>query len=167
MNSFTPAYNSPKRKQKGLIKMFGGISVPFYFVTQVVAEGTPVKFDLAVPEKLTVSAPGDGAATVGLTLQETYDESGFGQLKGYHFANDTRQRLDGNPIGVLMGNGWALTNNFTGVVAYGNQAAIAASGKLKAAAGVAADNLPVFFEGAGSNGDTMVRVRFDFPVATR
>lgn len=168
MNSFTPALNIPKRKVKGLVKVFGGLSVPWYFTDVVVKEGTPMKFNLAIADKMVVALPAvtDNVNVVGLALQETYDESAFGQLKGYHFANDTRQRLDGNPIGLLMGHGWALTNNYVGAVAYGQQGAIAPSGLLKdGTSAPAGDKLPLWFEGAGLNGDTMVRVRFDFPVA--
>jgi hypothetical protein len=168
MNAFTPPLNLPKRKVKGLIKVFGGLSVPWYFTTAVVKEGTPMKLDLNTQDKADVAAPGvaDNLNVIGLALQETYDESAFGQLKGYHFANDTRQRLDGNPIGMLMGAGWAMTNNYVGTVSYGKIAAIAPSGLMKdGSAAPSGDKLPIWFEGAGTNGDTMVRIRFDIPVA--
>jgi len=168
MQGFTPAFSRPSRKRKGLVKLFGGISAPWYFTTEVVAEGTPMVLDLVTPDKMNVATTTQGASVAGLALQETYDEAAFGQLKGYHFANDTRQRLDGNPIGLLMGAGWAATLNYTGAVSYGKQASVAASGKLKdGTSDGASSKLPVWFEGSGTNGDTLVRIRFDFPVATR
>jgi hypothetical protein len=165
----TPVLNIPTRHQKGLVKMFGGIAAPFYATSVVVAEGQPMKFG-AAQDEIDPVGDGEGAAScVGLALQETYDESAFGQLKGYHFSNSTRQRLDGSPIGLLTGQGWAMTNFYTGAVAWGNAAymsivAGATHGKLKAS-GVAGDLLPVVFEGAGTDGATMVRIRFNFKIA--
>jgi hypothetical protein len=161
--SFTPGFdfNAMKRKTKGLVKMFGGLAAPFYYTDVVVKEGTPMKLH-ATPLKMVPSAVGDGAVTLGLALQETYDESAFGQLKGYHFANDTRQRLDGMPIGLLTGCGYAATNYYVGTVAWNDRAYITASGMANS--GGANDKLPVVFESGGTAGATLVRIRFDFPL---
>lgn len=175
MDSYSPnALNFQNRKQKGLVKMFGGISCPFYFTNDVVKEGTPMRLITANIDQMTFCSQGQthGAKCIGLALQETYDESVMGQLKGYHFANDTRQRLNGNPIGVLTGKGWAFTTNYFGTVANGQQAAIGPSGYLiDGTSAASGDKLPVYFEGTGGTNNSNVlaatspvRIRFDFPV---
>jgi hypothetical protein len=184
MNNYQPsgagALNFQVRKVKGLVKMFEGISCPWYFTNDVVQEGTPMRQITANPDQMTVCVAGSshGPQCFGLALQQTYDESAFGQLKGYHFANDTRQRLNGLPIGLLTGKGWAGTLNYSGTVSYGQQAAIGPSGALIGVTGGTPtnDKLPIVFEGAGTNnnvnsggvngalGATLVRIRFDFPL---
>jgi hypothetical protein len=173
MNSYTPTQlNFQNRKRKGLVKLFEGISAPWYFTNDVVTEGTPMRQILVANDQMTFCTPGSthGVQCFGLALQETYSEAAFGQLLGYHFANDTRQRLNGNPIGLLTGKGWAATTNYQGTVAYGQQASIGPSGTL-VVGNTSGDKLPVVFEGAGVNvaggnipATTLVRIRFDFPL---
>lgn len=183
MNAFQPtAMNFQSRKRKGLIKLFEGIAAPWYFTNDIVAEGTPMR-QLLNPDQMTLCVAGQthGPLCFGLALQQTYDESALGQLSGYHFANDTRQRLNGLPIGLLTGKGWAATLNYTGTVTYGQQACIGVSGFLAGSTGgtPSGDKLPIVFEGAGvssattpgSNdltafpaGAALVRIRFDFPL---
>lgn len=183
MNAFQPTtLNFQNRKRKGLVKLFEGISAPWYYTLDVVAEGTPMR-QLLTQDKMTFCAQGSthGPLCFGLALQQTYDESAFDQLKGYHFANDTRQRLNGLPIGLLTGKGWAATLNYTGTVTYGQQAAIGPSGFLIGSTGgtPSGDKLPIVFEGAGVSsaatpgandqtslptGANLVRIRFDFPL---
>lgn len=166
MEMFTPHLNLPTRKTKGLIKLFAGISAGFYHTNSVVAEGTPmVPVNTLGLMRPAVKGDADGPKVFGLALQDTYDDSTWGQLRGYHFANDTRQRLDGQPIGLLCGAGWGLTLNYWGVIAYGDTAAVGASGRLEKHSNVEGDKLPIVFEAAGTNGNTLVRIRFDFPVA--
>ncbi|MCL2641878.1 MAG: hypothetical protein FWD53_13590 [Phycisphaerales bacterium] len=166
---YTPGLNLPPRKTKGLIKLFGGLSVPFYTVETVMAEGTPLK-PAATAHTMEMPANGEGAKVIGLALQETYDESAFGQLRGYYFVNDTRQRLDGAPIGVLCGAGYAMTNNYAGDVKWGDQgyveidASDKVTGKMTATSSTG-NKIPVVFEGIGKDGDKLVRIRFDFPLA--
>lgn len=170
MSNYTPPLNLPTRKGKGLTKMFSGVSnggkVGEYVPDCVLVEGQPVKWGDAAGT-ITASTTSDGATTIGLALQDTYDESTFNpQLAGYHFANDTSQRLDGQPIGVLMGSGWAQTKNYTGDVAWGDTAYIGANGVLTATADVdetGDDELPIIFETSGSDGATPVTIRFAFP----
>ncbi len=168
MDSFSPALYLGARKQKGLVKLFGGLAVPFYWTDVVVAEGTPMKLD-TTQDKMIPPADTEGAKVIGLSLQMTYDDSAFGQLRGYHFYNDTRARL-GAPVGLLTGRGYALTTNYNGTVAWGNAAYLEKSGSTmtgKMTAAVTTNNkLPVVFEGAGSNGATLVRIRFDFPLVS-
>jgi hypothetical protein len=161
--------NIAKRYQKGLIKLFtgnpgGGIPAPFYYTTDVVREGQPLM--LCSTQDLVLNCPQGSAASVfGLAMQATYDESTWDpQLKGLHFANNTRQRLDGSPIGVLTGHGYAVTLNTAAPVTYGAQAYIAASGYL----GVSGTNgatstsmLPIVYEGTADAGQP-VRIRFAF-----
>jgi len=167
--AYVPGLNLPTRKVKGLIKLFGGLSVPFYTVETVMAEGTPLK-PAATPHTMEVPLNGEGAKVIGLALQETYDESSFGQLKGYYFTNDTRQRLDRYPVGVLCGAGYGMTNNYAGEVEWGDQAYLAIdaankfTGKMTATASEN-NKIPVVFEGIGKDGDKLVRIRFDFPLA--
>ncbi len=174
MAGFTPTLNLQARKQKGLIKLFGGTVAPWYFTTQVVKEGTPMKLDPTTAGLVLPCGTTDGALCIGLATQETYDESAFGQLKGYHFANDTRQRLNGEPIGILMGAGWALTNYWVGSApAYGTQAYLTASG-MTATPGASGAALPIIFEGAADpalvpnlpvGSVAMVRIRYQFNMA--
>jgi hypothetical protein len=161
--------NIPHRYKKGLIKLFtgnpgGGIPAPFYYTTAVVQEGAPMM--LGSTQDLILPCPqGSAALCFGLAMQNTYDESTWDpQLKGLHFANNTRQRLDGSPIGILTGKGYAVTLNTAVPVAYGQQAYIAASGYL----GVSGTNgatstsmLPIVYEGTADAG-TPVRIRFAF-----
>jgi len=162
----------PKRYQKGLVKMFTGNSacgmpIPFYYSTTVLREGQPVKPVIGSPDMIVGAAPGvsDGAKVIGLSLQYTYDESQWDpQLRGYHFVNNTHQRLDGSPVGVLMGAGYAMTINYAGTINYGDKGYIGQSGYL-ANSGQAGDALPIVFEGSGTDGSTMVRIRFNFPLA--
>ena len=184
MNSYAPAQNiaALTRKTKGPIKLFGGLVAPFYWTDVVVAEGTPMIPVAGTQDKVIRSAGGDAKDVIGLSTQMTYDEAAFGQLKGYHFANDTRARL-GQPIGILMGTGFALTNFYVGATTYGapcylnlvvsggatgpgGTAATAADiGKLKVT-GIAADKLPIVFEGVGDSaaaaGPVLVRIRYNF-----
>lgn len=171
-SNFTPNLNLPNRRQKGLTKIFtgnagSGIPCPFYYTTDVVREGQPMKFGTA-QDLVLACEQGDGAKAMGLVMQQTYNETNWDpELRGFYLAGNTKQRLDGQPIGVLMGSGFAQTTNYVGTVAFGTRAYIAASGYL-APSGTngadADDKLPVVFEGAGTDGDTEVRIRFDFPV---
>lgn len=171
VTGYVPGLNIPTRHTKGLIKMFSGnagsgILGNFYYTTSVVQEGTPMKFggtqDLIVP---CVRGTTDNVNCVGLALQSTYDETGWdAQLKQYRFFNQTTQRLDGQPIGLLMGAGYALTTNYVGSVSWGDPVYIGASGLL-AKTGASGDLLPAVFETSGVNGATPVRIRFNFPLA--
>jgi hypothetical protein len=167
MRSANPILNIPQYHKKGLMVLTPqkSIQANFYFVTTEVAEGTPLLDDATADFQLKAAVAGQthGAKVRGLALQLTYDDSKLGELAGYHFANNTKQRLDGQPIGVLMGQGWALTNNYWGQVNFGDQASVGASGKL-VVSGVSGDKLPIYFEGSGLNGSTMVQIRFDFPL---
>lgn len=173
MDSITPNLNLPTRKTKKLVKHgdanLGGVSVGWYMTRQVVGEATPmyITTEKDVVAKC-VAGQSHGAKTFGLTLQETYEDSVLGQLSGYNFANDTRipistaSGVKNRPITILTGKGYASTTNYAGAVAIGDNAYIGADGKL-AATGAEGDKLPIVFEGAGEDGDTMVRIRFDFP----
>lgn len=165
---FSPALHLPKRKVKGLLKFFGGAGTPFYHTNVAVEEGTAMKLT-ATPNLMVPAGPGEGAEVRGLSLQITYDDTQYGQLQNYHFANDTRQRLDGMPIGLLTGQGYAILRNYSGEVVYGNQAYVGPSGVLQAS-GDPADTIPVVFEGSGNGvandpaSSDPVRIRFDFPL---
>jgi hypothetical protein len=165
-NSFSPALNLPSYHKKGLIKLFGGLAVPFYFTDVVVSEGQPMKPVAATQDKMTSLVGGDGASCFGLAMQATYDESAFAkELKGYHFANSTKQRLDGMPIGLLTGTGYALTNFYTGTVAWNDPVYVDPTTKKLIKTGVAGDLLPAVFESGGVGGATLVRIRFNFKLA--
>jgi hypothetical protein len=123
---------------------------------------------------------GDSATLAkGLSLQVTYDDSAYGELRNYHFANSTKARL-GQPTGLLTTQGYALTNLYEGTVTYGQTAYWdAANGALTTtvtAPVTAADKLPVIFEGTATAGpwqsstmgtintNQLVRIRYNFPL---
>jgi hypothetical protein len=167
----------PTHKRKGLHAIFGGQRAPFYFTSDTVVEGAPMKLKTFAAtgnvqnNEITVADAGasDGPKVLGLALQNTYDEATVGQLSqlaGYHFANDTSQRTDGQPIGLLTGQGWGILASYHGTLAAGEQLAVGPSGHLVGAdsyAGVASGDLvPVWAENSGT-GMSDVRIRFDFP----
>jgi len=161
---YQPTLNIPQRYQKGLIKLMGGLAAPFYTPTSVVVEGMPMKFS-ATPNGVDPTAGGDGASIVGLSMQVIYDDVAWGQLRGYQLVNNTWARL-GSVGGLLTGTGYALTTFYAGAVAwaqpaYINPVAGADFGKMTAS-GVSANLLPVVFEGSGTEGNTPVRIRFNF-----
>jgi hypothetical protein len=163
-SSFSPALNLPKRYVKGLHKSFGGLMAPWYIPNTVCVEGQPMKFGTA-QDTMDVCGDTDGAKCVGLAAQIAYDESAFAELKGYQFLNNTKQRLDGSPIGLLTGQGYAFTNCYVGTVAWGNKAYIDPTTKKLTAASSTSNGLPIVFEGAGTNGAKLVRIRFNFVIA--
>jgi hypothetical protein len=168
---FTPRYNPDAyaRKQKGLTKMFAGDAPPFYTPGEVMPEGAPVKFGTEIGELLICPVAEGATKCVGLAMQDVYNDSIGGQmsqLENYHFANDTAQRLDGQPIGLLTGCGWASTTNYIGTVGWGDQVYVGASGKLSGA-GDADSKIPARFEGSLEDGSdatapTPARIRFNF-----
>jgi hypothetical protein len=166
MPGFTPTLRLPSLKKKNLTTNFHGIKAPFYVPTEVMPEGCPVKFTSGNPrEKIQKAVAGDGAVCIGFALQEVYDDSLLDQLAGYHFPNDTRQKLDGMPIGVLMGTGWMETRYYKGTVAAGQSVYISTdASKLVGSGGDAVSGNKIakaVFEGAGTDGDKPVRVAFD------
>ncbi|MEM8875301.1 MAG: hypothetical protein AAGD32_13725 [Planctomycetota bacterium] len=169
--TMTPGFNfdAIKRHQKGLVKLnVGGIATPFYYVNEVVIEGQPLKVEGATAFLAEGVAANEAAKVIGLAMQMTYDAptGHFAQLAEYNFANDTSQSLNGSPIGVLMGAGYAKTTNYTGDVTFGDPAYLDATGKILTADSTTGANglLPIVFEGEGSDGDVPVTIRFDFPV---
>jgi hypothetical protein len=170
MAGFAPSLNLPSLKKKGITVMsnFPSIRSPFHVPTEVMNEGAPVK-RVGSTMNIVKAVAGDGAVAIGLVLQDVYDESGLGaqysQLAGHHFGNDTAQALNGMPVGVLMGTGYAEIRNYTGAVAINDHLGIdpANAGKVKTSA-VVADQLPVWAESTGTDGDKPVRIRFDFPL---
>jgi len=186
MDSFNPSLNiaAITRKQKGLIKLYGGLAVPFYWTDVIVGEGTPMKFDYTTQDHMIPIGDGDASTlAVGLALQATYDDSAYGELRNYHFANSTKARLS-NPIGLLTGKGYALTNLYEGTVAWGspcywdNANSKLSPTPINVGTGNATtaplNKLPITFEGAGVagagyvtnngtvSGSVMVRIRFNF-----
>lgn len=166
----------PQRKRKGLVKLFGGLAFFQYFTNAVVKEGVPVIVS-ANPDDAPTQANGltqvepavvgqtHGVKVIGLTMQLTYDDNiagQMGQLQGYHFVNDTAQRLNGSPIGILGGHGVAYTQNYVGTIAAGEQAYVGPS-NLLANTGAGGDKLPAVFETGGTDGQD-VRLRFNFSV---
>jgi len=122
MNAFTPTLNlnALKRKQKGITKQFGGIVVPYYTLKTEGQEGAPVKIDTTQVDTIVLLPAGEGDKCFGFLTQNVIDDANFGQLQGYHFANDTRAR-PGEPVGVLTGQGYCSTINYKGVVSKGGR----------------------------------------------
>ena len=190
MSQFTPNYDPsallPKRK--GLHAYFEGVWAPFYYTTAVVQEGQPMKPAAAGSQTADrhndayliqplAAGVNDGAKCIGLALQLTYDEGiltgELAQLKGYHFANDTSQKLNGAPIGLLTGQGWALLENYGGVINAGDQLGVGPSGVLWATGLASGDKVNVWSEtksgplwtqnrGFENNRNRPIRVRFGF-----
>lgn len=158
------SYSAPSRKSKNLIVHFGCMVAPFYKLDAAAPEGAPVKFASGAADEVEVVTAGSASGVViGLTAQEVYDPSVLGQLANYQFHNDTRARI-GDTIGIVTGMGWVLTKNYTGSVAIGNSLYPAASGKLSATP-TGTDTAVGVAEGAGTDGDTLIRVRVNFNVA--
>ena len=173
--SFSPRLNLPSLKKKGLIKLWAGLSLPFFYPVAAVVEGQPMKphsspdtaatYDAV--QKMQAAVGGEGAKVFGLALQIAYDDSALGVLAGYHFANNTEQRLDGMPIGVLTGVGEALLSNYQGTVTAGHQLAIGPSGLLVDSSlfGTGStDKVPVWADSGGTSPD-YIRIRFGFTPA--
>jgi hypothetical protein len=171
-----PPFYTLTAKRKGLVKLFGGLSYPFYYTTVAVVEGQPMRMaaspdaNAAVNDvqKMQPAVLGEGAKVFGLSLQITYDDEAYGQLQGYHFSNDTMQRLDGSPIGVLGGQGVAFLENYQGEVAVNEQLAVGPTGLLVGSVSTdgieAGDKVPVWADTAGE-APAPIRIRFNFPNA--
>lgn len=173
----TPVLNlaAIKRKQKGLTKEFGGIVIPYYKLDTEGMEGQPVKLDDTKADTVKLLAVGEGHLCLGLLAQNVIDDSTYGQLQGYHFANDTRAR-PGDAVGVLSGAGYAKTLNYKGTVARGKQVYFDPT-DLKFVDEVTEGNaLPIVFDedaDAGANENywdstsyqKQVRIRFNFNAA--
>ncbi len=158
-------YIAPSRKSKNLIVHFGCMVAPFYKIDEVCPEGAPVKFTAGAADEVELVTAGSAGAgvVIGLTAQEVYDPTVLGQLRNYEFHNDTRARI-GDTIGIVTGQGWVLTKNYTGAVSIGDSLYPAASGKISASQ-TSSDVAIGVAEGAGTNGDTLIRVRVNFNVA--
>ena len=179
MQNFSPVFdiNAIKRHQKGLTKEFGGIVAPYYKLLTEGREGQPVKIDTTKTDTIVLLADGEASTKAfGLLTQNVIDDSTYGQLRGYHFANDTRAR-PGSPVGVLTGQGYASTINYEGTGSKGAPAYYnATTGRLTAATtGGATNKLPVIFDqdfDASVNENLYdstaytqpVRIRFNFPL---
>jgi len=157
-------YVVPSRKAKGLVVLFGCMVTPFYKIDEACPEGAPVQFTSGAADEVELVTAGSAGAgvVIGLTAQEVYDASALGSLRNYEFHNDTRARI-GDTIGVVTGQGWVLTTNYIGDVAIGDDLYPAASGKLSATQ-TGSDVAIGTAEGAGSDGDTLVRVRVNFDI---
>jgi hypothetical protein len=178
MPGVQPPLSLPRLKKKMLSVMsnFPSIRAPFYVPQEVMHEGAAVKRHATIANGIVNSGANDGAATIGLAMQEVYDNSAaalgtqFSQLAEYHFNNDTAQPLNGQPIGVLMGQGYAEIRNYVGTFAPESPVYVGPSGLLVTtghAMAVANNLLPIVCEGdgkngSGTNGDRPVRIRFNF-----
>lgn len=186
MSQLNQSLNLPQLHRKGLHAVFGGIRAPYYYTTDVVREGQPVKLKATTATEPTdnyavedcASGASDGAKVIGLSLQDTYNvisTAPYDQIKNYHFAGQTVQQTNGMPVGVLMGQGWALLENYTGTISSGEQLGVGASGLLAGAtnSGLASgDKVTAWAESASgtlasdSSRRKPVRIRFDFGFTT-
>jgi hypothetical protein len=154
--------NLAQRKSKTFITHFGGQIVPFYKSDVVAPEGNPVKLS-ATADTVEPVVPGScSTGCVGFLAQKVYDPDAYSELAGYEFLNDTRARI-GDPAGVVTGQGYAMISNYSGVVAYGDKLYPAASGKMSASRS-GSDMSIATSEGSGTDGDTMIRIRFDLAI---
>ena len=158
-NKFNLGLNLPQRHRKGVMTTFGVIVAPFYRVSEVMAEGTPVVLDDAKPgfvKKATACENG----VFGIFAQEVYDPSVLGELAGYEFHNNTKARV-GDTVGVIIGQGYVETINYAGTIAAGEKLYVGADGKLVNTK--SGNDLPVgVAENGGVNGGDYIRVRVNF-----
>lgn len=154
--------NLPQRKSKNLIVHFGCLVVPFYKLDAVAPEGAPVQIKSGAVDEVELVTPGSAPAgtVIGLVAQEVYDPALLGELANYEFHNNTKARK-GDTVGVVTGKGYIETKNYAGAVTNGASLYPAASGKLSASQ-TGSDVAIGVAEGAGTDGDTLVRVRVDF-----
>jgi hypothetical protein len=160
-NKFNLGLNLPQRHRKGVMTTFGVIVAPFYRVSEVMAEGTPVVLDDAKPgfvKKATAGACENGV--FGIVAQEVYDPSVLGELAGYEFHNNTKARV-GDTVGVIIGQGYVETINYAGTIAAGEKLYVGSDGKLVNTK--SGNDLPVgVAENGGVNGGDYIRVRVNF-----
>lgn len=160
-NKFNLGLNLPKRYRKGVMTTFGVMVAPFYRVAEVMAEGTPVVLDASKPgfvKKATAGSCENGV--FGVVAQEVYDPSVLGELAGYEFHNNTKARV-GDTVGVIVGQGYIETINYSGTVAVNDKLYVGANGKLVTTQ--SGNDLPVgVAETAGVDGGDYVRVRVNF-----
>lgn len=160
MTNANISLNLPKRHRKGIMATFGVIVPPFYRCNEVAPEGAPVVLDEENPGFVKVATAGEGEAVFGFIAQEVYDPALLGELANYEFHNNTKARK-GDTIGVITGQGYVETINYTGTVAAGDKLYPAANGKISATQ--TGSDLPVgVAETAGKDGDAYIRVRVNF-----
>jgi hypothetical protein len=153
--------NLPSRKSKNLIVHFGCMTTPFYKMSSVAPEGAAVKMKSGAGDEVELAAAGSSTTgVIGFLAQEVYDPSVLGELSGYEFLNNTKAKI-GDPVGVVTGQGYVLTKNYTGEVAVGDKLYPAASGRLSASQ-TSSDMSVGTAEEAGSNGASLIRVRVNF-----
>ena len=171
MPGITPALNLPQLKRKGLTWDMGGIRAPYYTPTEVMNEAQPLKFDPAAPLQVLKAQTGDGAKVMGLAMQDVYDESGLGALKGYYFANNTRQPLrQGVKIGVIVGHGFVRVTNIEGVVSANTPVFYDPTTGMLMANGAAGNQIAAMFrenaDNTAGNLTTGVLIEHNFPLVT-
>jgi hypothetical protein len=150
----------PSRKQKNLHVHLGCLVAPFYKCDVVAPEGAPVKVDTDGETVVLAAAGSSTTGVIGFLAQGVYDPSVLGELAGYEFLNETKAKI-GSTIGVVTGTGYVLTKNYSGVVSKGDKLYPAASGKISASR-TATDMSVGTAEQAGTDGDTLIRVRVNF-----
>lgn len=160
-NKFNIGLNLPKRYRKGVMTTFGVIVAPFYRVSEVMAEGTPVVLDAERPGFVKKAVAGSCENGVfGIIAQEVYDPAVLGELSGYEFHNNTKARV-GDTVGVIVGQGYIETINYAGSIAAGDTLYVGSNGKLVTTK--SGNDLPVgVAETAGTDGGDYIRVRVNF-----
>lgn len=158
MSNYNIPLNLPKRHRKGIMTTFGVIVAPFYRANEVMAEGTAVVLDKSNPGFVKAAVAGSCENGVfGFVAQEVYDPSVLGELSGYEFHNNTKARV-GDTVGVIVGQGYVETINYTGAIAADDKLYVGAGGKLtKVQSGN--DLVVGVAETAGTDGSNYIRVR--------
>jgi len=154
--------NLPQRYKKGIMTTFMVSVAPFYRCNTVAKEGAPVVLDSANPGFVKPATAND-TAIFGLLAQEVYDASALGELAGYEFHNNTKARK-GDTVGVIIGQGYVQTINYTGTIVAGDKLYVGANGvltKIQSAGGAVVG----IAEDGGTDGADYIRVRvnFNFP----
>jgi len=159
MDRFNLAYTTIDRKQKGLQSLFANEVVPFYRIMEPCGEGCPVAMS-SEKDTVTLAVPGSAGAgvVVGLTTQEVIDPAQLDdQLEGYEFTNDTKAKV-GDTIGILVGDGWIMSRNYTGEVVYGDNLYPGPSGVMTTTK--TGSDAPIgIAEGDGIDGSEPIRIR--------
>jgi hypothetical protein len=161
MDNYNIPLNLPQRYQKGIMSHFGVMVAPFYQCNEVIAEGAPVVLDAANAGFVKAATAGFCENGVfGLIAQQVYDPAVLGALSGYTFHNNTWAKK-GDTVGVIVGQGYVNTINYTGTIVAGDKLYVGANAVLtKVQTGA---DLPVgVAETAGEDGATYIRVRVNF-----
>lgn len=160
----TPTLNLASRHRKGVMTTFGVLVAPFYRCNEVAAEGALVVLDAENPGYVKKAVAGSCPNGVfGILASEVYDPSVLGELSGVEFFNNTKTRK-GNPVGVIIGQGYVETLHCVGTIVAGEKLYVGASAKLTNVK-TGSDKAVGVAETSGTGGTDYIRVRVNLDFA--